>query len=433
LKSLLENGAKKLKLSLPETIKGVEGLLNKYGVSENILKGIIRAFHNIFIFKDGTTRVDITNAPLHQFRVKDIHITVDKARELGYDVNDEEDILDLYIQDIIIPYSAAKYLVKVCKYIDSLLLKVYGLDSYYNVKKISDLVGKIVVGLSPHTSVGVIGRIIGFTKSSVLYAHPLWHAAKRRDCDGDEDSIMLLLDVLINFSKEYLPSGSGGRMDAPLYINIVLHPEEVDTQAHNMDSTKIYPKEFYELTHQGISPKEIVEKRIIQLVNDNLFNDKKYSNYFSFKYPGILELKENTSLYSKLGSMKKKLDKQMEIMRMIFNDDELSIIIHSILTKHVLPDIIGNLRSFTSQSFRCKRCNKIHRRPPLSGKCTKCGGELIQTVYPKNVIKYLDLAKILLKHVKSDNYLVNRIELIEKEIQQTISGVAIRKRLTDFL
>jgi len=41
------------------------------------------------------------------------------------------------------------------------------------------------------------------------YAHPLWHAAKRRNCDGDEDAIMLALDPLLNFSKTYLPQQSG--------------------------------------------------------------------------------------------------------------------------------------------------------------------------------------------------------------------------------
>ena len=55
----------------------------------------------------------------------------------------------------------------------------------------------------------------------------MWHSAKRRDCDGDADSIMLLMDVFLNFSKEFLPDKIGGLMDAPLLIQPIVLPHEV--------------------------------------------------------------------------------------------------------------------------------------------------------------------------------------------------------------
>ena len=75
----------------------------------------------------------------------------------------------------------------------------------------SDLVGSIVVALAPHTSGGVAGRIVGFTNAEACFAHPVFHAAKRRNCDGDEDSVTLLLDTLLNFSRAYLPESRGAR------------------------------------------------------------------------------------------------------------------------------------------------------------------------------------------------------------------------------
>ena len=39
-----------------------------------------------------------------------------------------------------------------------------------------------------------------------MFAHPLMHAAIRRDCDGDEGCVMLLLDSFLNFSRQYLPN-----------------------------------------------------------------------------------------------------------------------------------------------------------------------------------------------------------------------------------
>ena len=57
------------------------------------------------------------------------------------------------------------------------------------------------MGLAPHTSVGIVGRIIGYTETHVCFGTPNWHSAKRRDADGDADSIMLLMDSLLEFFK----------------------------------------------------------------------------------------------------------------------------------------------------------------------------------------------------------------------------------------
>src|SRR5665811_2056110 len=60
------------------------------------------------------------------------------------------------------------------------------------------------------------------------YAHPFFHAAKRRNCDGDEDCVMLLMDGLLNFSRSYLPDRRGGQMDAPLVLTSRIDPNEVE-------------------------------------------------------------------------------------------------------------------------------------------------------------------------------------------------------------
>src|SRR5438128_10013569 len=130
------------------------------------------------------------------------------------------------------------------------------MDKLYKASKKEDLIGHLVVGLSTHTSVGAIGRIVGFTKASVCYAHPLYHAAKRRDCDGDEDSVSLLLDVLLNFSREYLPDRIGGLMDAPLLLAPLLNATEVARHAFNIETVTTFPISFYAKTLVAASPKE---------------------------------------------------------------------------------------------------------------------------------------------------------------------------------
>ncbi len=96
---------------------------------------------------------------------------------------------------------AGDYLVRVAGFIDELLEKVYKLPPYYKATKHSDMVGQLIFGLAPHTCACILGRVVGYTDRNLIYAHPVWHSAKRRDCDGDEDAIMLALDTLINFSK----------------------------------------------------------------------------------------------------------------------------------------------------------------------------------------------------------------------------------------
>jgi DNA polymerase II large subunit len=71
--------------TLPETIKGVIGTISKHKTPEPLEKGILRAKHSVHVFKDGTTRFDMTDAPLTHFKPKEIGVTVNRLKELGYE------------------------------------------------------------------------------------------------------------------------------------------------------------------------------------------------------------------------------------------------------------------------------------------------------------------------------------------------------------
>ncbi|MFX0090031.1 MAG: DNA polymerase II large subunit, partial [Candidatus Hodarchaeota archaeon] len=198
---LLDSALKRMKIPKSEialkgtVIKGVRGLTSKFKIPEPLEKGILRARHDVFVYKDGTVRFDATDAPLTHFTPSEVNTPVERLKELGYleDYEGEtlerpDQILELKPQDIVIPEKGARYLIKVAKYVDDLLTRVYDLPAHYNVKREEDLIGHLVVGLAPHTSAGIIGRIVGLTRASVCYAHPYWHAAKRRNCVvGDEE------------------------------------------------------------------------------------------------------------------------------------------------------------------------------------------------------------------------------------------------------
>ena len=208
---------------MPKLLKSVRGMSGKHKTVEPVEKGILREKHDLYVNKDATVRYDAIDIPMTHFKPKEISVSVETLREYGYteDINGEpleedDQILEMKPQDIVIPdgdksLAASDYMVKVAKFVDELLEDFYGLEPYYDIEKKEDLVGELVIGLAPHTSGGTVGRIIGFTDAKGIYAHPYWHAAKRRNCDGDEDAILMLMDGLLNFSRDFLPDMTGAR------------------------------------------------------------------------------------------------------------------------------------------------------------------------------------------------------------------------------
>ena len=98
-----------------------------------------------------------------------------------------------------------------------------------------------------------------------------------------------------------------------------------------------------------------------------------------------------------------------------------------IIEKHFIRDMKGNLRSFSTQSFRCVGCNEIVRRPPLKGKCPKCGGKLIFTIHEGGIKKYLNFALELTEKYHLSIYLQQNIQLIKRYID-SIFGKELEKQ-----
>jgi len=395
-------------------IKGVKKLMSSKKVCEPLEKGILRYLNNITINKDGTCRYDMSDIPITHFRKSEISVSGDRLKSLGYE---DIDLNEIFPQDIIIPNDAADYLLKVTRYVDDLLINYYKTEPFYMCRSREDLIGHLIIGLAPHTSGGIAGRIIGFTDASGCYAHPFFHAAKRRNCDGDEDSIMLLMDGLINFSKEYLPSTRGGLMDAPLVLTVRLNPDEVDKEAMNLDTLGSYPLEFYEATERHEAPSKI--EKIMKPMKVLMEETGTYRNC-SFNFD-TTSFNDGTlvSAYKTIGSMEDKIEKQLDLARVIRAVDADDVAAR-VLTAHFLPDIFGNFRGFFTQEFRCTKCNAKYRRVPLSGKCLKCkNNTIILTIHRGNIVKYLDETVKISKNFRLPEYLNMRIANMVDTIEST--------------
>jgi DNA polymerase II large subunit len=420
-------------------VKGVRGLTNKTKTPEMIEKGILRAKYDLSVYKDGTVRFDVTNAPLTHFKPSEIGTSVERLKELGYyhdyegnPLFDPEQICELKVQDVVIPQESVGHLISVANFVDELLQKVYGLKPCYNADKPEDLIGLLVVGLAPHTCAGVLGRIIGSTRLNVCYAHPFWHSAKRRDCDGDEDTLLLALDVFLNFSKAYLPARIGGSMDSPLFVIRLVNPKEVQRQAQEMDVTAKYPLTFYERTLQRVPAKETVE--VVDIVKHRLDTEAQFEG-LNFTVPvSNVNSGNRQSVYKTLKSMKDKLKGQLRLAEMIEAVDAKEVA-EIVLTSHFMRDISGNLRAFTTQKFRCKKCNKSYRRIPLKGRCQQCGGELTLTVHRGGIEKYLQDAQELVDEYGLSEYYTQRLSLVQDEINSLFeSGIDFKQsNLAEFL
>ena len=64
------------------------------------------------------------------------------------------------------------------------------------------------------------------------------------------------MDYLIS-QKHILPSGRGGRMDAPLVLTTRLNPSEIDKEALYIYMLYIYSRSFYENTQNQPHPSEL--------------------------------------------------------------------------------------------------------------------------------------------------------------------------------
>lgn len=437
LKALIEKAETRLGLKTNSPLKGVKSLMGKDKEVEQIEKGILRQKNSLSVFKDGTIRFDATNEPLTHFMPFFINTSISTLRKLGYtvdyqnmEINSDKQIIELLIQDVIIPLDSAKYLLKTAKFIDEEMVSLYNLPPIYNAYTENDLIGHLIVGLAPHTSVGIIGRIIGFTESQVCLGSPIWHSAKRRDCDGDADSILLLFDAFLNFSYSFLPDKIGGLMDAPLLIQPIVLPHEVQRQAHNVDIVEKYPLTFYQKTWLGVKASDVLDS--VEILKNRIGTNKQFYDYGFTHFTNTLISDVNRSAYSTLNTMNEKLEMQIATANLI-NSVDTNEVISMVLTTHIIPDIMGNMRSYSSQSFRCNKCGEKYRRIPLYGKCLNCNNTLLQTVTRGSVEKYVALAENLCNNFKVTNYLRSRVESLIVELNFIFRLKEEQPTLLDYL
>lgn len=414
-------------------VKGVKGLTSPGKTPELLEKAILRAAHGVSVYQDGTARFDLTDLPLTHVRPREIGLSVERARAFGYvadwagaPLTQPDQLLELLPQDLVVSRSCGEYLLALAQFVDDELHHLYGVTPFYRAGRVDDLLGAIVVALAPHTSGGVAGRIIGFTDAEACFAHPVFHAAKRRNCDGDEDSVTLLLDALLNFSRAYLPQSRGALMDKPLVLTTRLNVTEVDKEAHNLDIVDHYPLALFHAARDGRNPKEVAA--LVPTLGARVGAAVPLAGLAFTHDTTAIAGGPVRSAYREAGSMSKGVELSVMLASQIRAVDVVDAVT-LVLNHHFLPDLMGNLKSYATQKFRCKKCNASYRRPPLNGRCGArdaggewCDGELLPTVFEGAVRKYLGLSQRLATTPGVTPYLRQRIDLLETSLATMFPG-----------
>ena len=460
LDTILEDARIRLGMDrIPRTVKCMKKIASRDQTPEAIEKGLLRAKFQLPVFRDGTVRFDMSDVPVTHFSPKEIGVTWQTIESLGYThdiegkpLQNDEQMLEIFPQDFIVAKNAGEFFVRTAQFIDDLLVRYYDMEPYYNVNTPDDLVGHLICALAPHTSGGVLSRIIGWADCSGGYAHPLFHAAKRRNCDGDEDAIMLLMDGLLNFSREILPANRGGLMDAPLVLTTRLNPTEVDKEALNVDSGWFYERDFYEATLDQPHPKMIAER--MDFVERRLGSVAAVRGYGFTHDCDALDAGPALSAYKTLDTMIDKMNGQLDLGHRL-RAVNVRTVASSVVRSHFLPDLRGNMNAYARQKVRCLKCAHSYRRMPIAGACIQpkkasgqglasvgvaksegglCGGNLALTVSEGAVRKYIKVTKHVMATYGVDTYTKQNVEWLADSVDSLFNNDRAKQlSLSDFL
>jgi len=315
-------------------------------------------------------------------------------------------------------------------------------DNFYEIGFLSERKNKILEGYRKIKKIGMrIDKDENFVYDSIVSIERLQekesyclnvnsekhlivaNSIVSKQCDGDEAAVMLLGDVLLNFSRKFLPGHRGGTQDAPLVLNSRIDAGEVDDQILDFELTREYPIELYRLAEQGKHSSEIKipNVRLFLKEGKNPFVGIGHTHDTDNFNDGVL-----CSSYKLLETMQDKVHHQMDLVekiRAVDTSDTAKLIID----RHFLKDLKGNLRKFSMQGFRCVSCNEIMRRPPLTGVCQKCGGKIIFTINEGGIKKYLEPALELAERYNLSNYIKQNLQIVKENID-SIFGKEIEKQ-----
>jgi DNA polymerase II large subunit len=337
---------------------------------ERLEKAILRQKHNIKASIDGVTKFYINNLPLKFFKPNQISVNKDTLLKLGYQedifgnkLQSNDQILPIKPQDVIISYKLADQLRRVADFIDETLRSLYQQEPFFQIKSIDDLIGHLIVGIPQGNECGIVGRIIGFTQLDVCFSSTQWSTFTKGINQNNEYAIMLLLDVLLNFSKKFLTSEGTIYMN-PFYLQFRTTPISIKDANASLNTSYLN------------TIKKICNERKINLTTEGF-------KIFYSEHVDMLSLWSETSDSIQIPRSKaeKSLVNLAQIQLSLVNKtiNLTNDIIINMIEDYLIPFLTKQMREFGTK-YRCQYCNKTYRRPPMNGICIVCNKQVKPTV-----------------------------------------------------
>ena len=193
---------------------------------------------------------------------------------------------------------------------------------------------------------GLPDALIGYTHHHVVMANPLWHAAKRRNADGDKDAVMLLGDVFLNFSELLLKKGTGGLMNVPIIISRIALSQQVDGEARNVEIVSKYPAAMYT---SGVG--SALKVKTIRMVQDYT---QLHQNYPYTTPTNTIILRSTHNAHKDLETMSENINSQRMLCSKLYSVKDTPVVA-ALFRNHLLRDVRGNTRKSYKQNFRCTK------------------------------------------------------------------------------
>jgi DNA polymerase II large subunit len=215
-----------------------------------------------------------------------------------------------------------------------------------------------------------------------------------------------------------------------------IDPTEVDKEAHNVDVGSHYPLALYRAAAERRSPKEV--EAMVDTVGHRLGSGRALVGYGFTHDTDDIAGGPVRSAYRGQRGMRDTVERSIVLTSQIRAVD-VAEAVTLVLNGHFLRDVMGNLKSYATQRFRCKVCGASYRRPPLDGHCAalrtaggRCDGELASTVFEASVRKYLPLSQRLGEIDGITPYVRQRIQLLSDSVATLFPSSSAQTTLDKF-
>lgn len=377
----------------------------RFSAVERLEKVILRQKHNIKSTIDGTTKLYSTFLPLRYFKPKQVFTNITLMNKLNYtsdvfgtNLTSEEQILLLKPQDVVISYRLADQLRRVADFVDEILTTLYKKEPFYKINALEDILGHLIVITAQGSDCGVLGRIVGFTQADACYTSPSLMKSIDKSNKDDVYAIMLLMDVLINFSEKLIPER----------ISVPASPHYIEAYI-NSSTDLTMEQSSHSLEPNGESKFTNLKGEKRNGISNDLNSQFTIEPIIFSERLGFNQTDKDKTRVAALDIAKI----QLHVIRKSTNLDQS--IMTGLIKSYLIPNLKRQIERY-GMLYICDNCGRRYRRPPLSNSCLYCDKQIKPLISLNNIEGLYEFISSVEKSMLSDENLIEELSLLKENI-----------------